>query len=395
MFLFISFLIGISAGASVLIGQAHGARNNARIKQITGTILTVSFLGGLVIGILTAIFAEQLLNLLGTPEDILQEATAFARVSFLSMPVMFVFFIASSVLRGVGDTVTPLLSLVVSTIIGAVLTPALIQGWVGLPQLGLVAAAVASLLAFLISVVVLGFYLRWIGHAMAPNRTLFGHLRPDPTILVQVLRLGVPTGIQMITGAVAGIVIIGLVNRFGSDATAAYGAVNQILSYVQFPAISIAIAASIFGAQAIGAGHTNQLGMVTRTALTMNLVLTGALVALVYIASKYMIGLFISDHEIVALSEQLLRIVTWATLLFGAGSVLAGIMRSSGTVLVPMLISIFVIVGIEVPVAIWLSEEMGLTGIWWGYVASFAAMLALQAAYFWFVWRKKTIVALV
>lgn len=394
MFLFISFLIGMSAGASVLIGQAHGARNNERIKAVTGTVLTVSLLGGVVIGVLAAFFARELLGLLGTPEDILVDATAFARISFLSMPVMFVFFIASSVLRGVGDTVTPLLSLVASTVISALLTPMLIQGWFGLPQLGLVSAAVASLVGFAASLVVLFFYLRWLDHPMAPDRALLAHLKPDGKILVQVLKLGVPTGIQMITGALAGIVIIGLVNSFGSDATAAYGAVNQILSYVQFPAISIAIAASIFGAQAIGAGQADRLGNVTLTALMMNFVLTGGLIVLVYIASEPMIALFISDPEIVALSEHLLRIVAWATLLFGAGSVIAGVMRSSGTVFVPMLISIFVIVGVEVPAAIWLSREMGLSGIWWGYVASFVAMLVLQAAYFWFIWRKKTIVAI-
>lgn len=395
MFLFISFLIGMSAGASVLIGQAYGAANSERIKAITGTVLTVVVLGSIVIGILSAIFTPELLSLLGTPADIFPDAVAFARVSFLSMPVMSVFFISSSLLRGVGDTTTPLASLVVSTIIGAVATPAFIQGWLGLPQLGIVSAAVASLIAFFASVIALALYLRRRKHPMAPDATLIPHLRPDPAILLLVLRLGVPTGIQMITGAVAGIVIIGLVNRFGSDATAAYGAVNQVLSYVQFPAISIAIAASIFGAQAIGAGQVGRLGEVTRVALIMNLLLTGTLVTIAYLGSEALIGLFISDPAIVALSEQLLRIVTWSTLLFGAGNVLAGVMRSSGTVLVPMLISIFVIVGVEVPVAIWLSGMIGITGIWWGYVASFAAMLALQAAYFWFVWRRKTIVALI
>lgn len=395
MFLFISFLIGMSAGASVLIGQAYGARNHERIKAITGTVLTVALSGGLVIGILSAVFTPNLLAMLGTPEDIFPDAVAFARVSFLSMPIMFLFFISSALLRGVGDTVTPLVSLVVSTAIGAVVTPALIQGWLGLPRLGVVAPAVASLVAFSMSVLALVLYLRWRRHAMAPDMTLIPHLRPDPAILKLVLRLGVPTGVQMVTGAVAGIVIIGLVNRFGSDATAAYGAVNQVLSYVQFPAISIAIAASIFGAQAIGADQADRLGQVTRVALVMNLLLTGSLVVLVYLGSEMLIGLFIADPEIVELSKRLLHIVTWATVLFGAGSVLAGVMRSSGTVLVPMLISIFVIVGVELPIAVWLSMQIGITGIWWGYVASFAALPVLQGAYFWFVWRSKRIVALI
>lgn len=395
MFLFISFLIGISAGASVLIGQAHGAGDRDKVRAVTGTTLTVALIGGVVIGLSACIFAPNLMRLLGTPADIFVDSVAFARISFLSMPIMFTFFIASSVLRGVGDTVTPLYSLIVSTIVSASLTPALITGWGPFPILGVVGPAVAGMIAFLISLVVLGFYLRIRRHPMAPNGALLQHLRPDFDILKTVLRLGVPTGIQMITGALAGIVIIGLVNQFGSDATAAYGAVNQVLSYVQFPAISIAIAASIFGAQKIGAGKADELRMVTRTALLMNLVLTGGLVLLVYIGSDLIIRLFITDPAIVALSEELLYIVTWSSILFGAGAVIAGIMRSSGTVIAPMVISIFAIVAIELPVAIFLSQRIGITGIWWGFAASFTAVLIMQFAYYWLVWRKREIKALV
>ena len=395
MFLFISFLIGISAGASVLIGQAHGARDHDKVQAVTGTTLTVALVGGVIIGTLASIFAGRLMSLLGTPADIYDDAVRFAQISFLSMPVMFTFFIASSVLRGVGDTVTPLYSLIVSTIISAALTPSLIMGWGPFPELGIVAPAVAGMIAFAVSLVALAFYLRITKHPMAPDAALARHLMPDMSILARVLRLGVPTGIQMITGALAGIVIIGLVNKFGSDATAAYGAVNQVLSYVQFPAISIAIAASIFGAQKIGAGKMDELRMVTRTALLMNLFLTGGLVLIVYLASDFIIRLFITDPDIIILSERLLHIVTWSSILFGAGAVIAGIMRASGTVIVPMLISIFAIVAIELPVAIFLSQRIGITGIWWGFVASFTAVLIMQFAYYWLVWRKREIKALV
>lgn len=395
LFLFISFLIGISSGASILIGQAHGARNPERVKAITGSVLTLAVLGGLVIGVAAAFHAEALLLLLGTPEDIFADALAFARISFLSMPVMFLFFISSSVLRGVGDSVTPLFSLLVSTCIGAAMTPVLILGRAGLPALGVTGPAVANLVAFSVSVTALGFYLRWRAHPMAPDRALVRHLRPDPAILRLVLRLGIPTAVQIVSAALAGVVIVGLVNRFGSDATAAYGTVNQVVSYVQFPALSVSIAASILGAQAIGAGRPQELGRVTRTGLMMNLLLTGSLVALVYLGSETVVGLFITDPEIVALSERLLHIVAWSSLLFGAGMVLAGVMRASGTVLMPMLISIFAIVGVELPVAIWLSARIGITGIWWGIVAGFAAMFLLQLAFYMLVWRRKPVVALV
>ncbi|MBA1993716.1 MATE family efflux transporter, partial [Escherichia coli] len=85
------------------------------------------------------------------------------------------------------------------------------------------------------------------------------HIRHHPGLSKIILRLGIPTGVQMITTSAAGLVIVGLVNRYGAEATAAYGAVNQVLNYIQFPALSIAIAASVFGAQAIGAGENDLL----------------------------------------------------------------------------------------------------------------------------------------
>ena len=105
----------------------------------------------------------------------------------------------------------------------------------------------------------------------------------------------------MVTTSVAGLVVVGLVNRFGAHATAAYGAVNQVLNYIQFPALSIAIAASIFGAQAIGMGKSDLLARVTRTALWMNIIITGTLVILAYLFSKYLMALFITDDSVVQL----------------------------------------------------------------------------------------------
>lgn len=395
LFLFIAFLIGLSAGATVLIGQAWGARNHERVKAVTGSVLTVALAGGLVIGILASINAHHLMRLLGTPDDIFADAVAYARVSFLSMPLAFLFFTASGLLRGVGDTVTPLYSLLLSTLVSAVMTPALILGWFGLPQLGIVSAAVAGFFGFAASLVLLFFYLRWRKHPMAPDRALLRHLRPDGAILRLVVRIGVPTGVQVVSGAIAGIVIVGMVNKFGSNATAAYGAVNQILSFVQFPAISVGIAASVFGAQYIGAGRMSELGRVTRTALMMNLLLTGTLILLAYLGADYVIGWFITQPDTVELAKTLLHIVLWSCLMFGASAVLSGIMRSSGEVMVPMLIQVLCIAAVELPVAFWLSARIGITGIWWGFVASFAAMMVLQFLWYQLVWRRRTITAMI
>ena len=231
---------------------------------------------------------------------------------------------------------------------GLIITPVLILGKFGLPRLGIIAPAIAASIGMLIALIFLYVYLNWKDHPLRPNWALMQHIRHQPELSRIILRLGVPTGIQMVTTSAAGLVIVGLVNRYGADATAAYGAVNQVLNYIQFPALSISIAASIFAAQAIGAGKSELLNKVTRTALGMNIAITGTLVALAYLFSKYLMALFITDPQVVALGQQLLFIVLWSILFFGASAIFASIMRASGTVSVPMMINIAAILLIEV-----------------------------------------------
>jgi len=397
LFFLLSFLIGLSSGSTVLIGQAWGARNIDKVKQVAGTTLVTAFAMGVVVAAVGVTWTDQILSVLGVPADIAPITAGYARIMLASMPGFFLFIVATSVLRGVGDTMTPLFSLILSLAVTALVTPALIQGWFGLPQLGVNAAAAASISGFVTVLVFLFVYLRARALPLAPDRKLLAAmLGPDFRLLGLILRLGVPAGLQMVVSSVSGIVVVGLVNRFGSDATAAYGALGQVMSYVQFPAMSIGIAASIFGAQAIGAGRVDQLGAITRTGLVMNLVVTGTLVLVAYLFSDRLIALFITDPAVIAMTETLLHVVLWSILAFGGSVVFSGVMRSSGTVLAPMALSLTCILGIELPGAIVLSQTgLGLTGIWVAMAASFTTMLVLQCSWYLLVWRKKTIVALV
>jgi putative MATE family efflux protein len=395
LFFFISLVIGVGAGASVLIGQAWGARELHKVKAIAGTAIALGLGIGVVIALFGGAFTGALLRTLGTPADVMPIALGYARTMMIAMPGLLVFILVTQLLRGVGDTVTPLWALAISTAVSCVLTPAFIRGWWGLPQLGVTSAAVASIASFLCALAFLGWYLRHRKHALAPDRELLGALRIDPKLLKLVVKIGLPTGIQMIVISVAEIALLSIVNGYGSSATAAYGAVNQVVNYVQFPALSIAITASILGAQAIGRGHADRLRAITRTGLKMNLVITGVLVLLGYLFSRHMMRLFITSEPVVDLAQGLLHIMLWSSLVFGCASVLSGVMRASGTVLVPTAISIFCIVGIEVPSALVLSHARGLDGVWIAYPITFTAMLVLQTLYYKLVWKKKKVVRMV
>jgi putative MATE family efflux protein len=388
-------VIGLASGASILVGQAWGAKNLKKIKEVTGTTLTVGFLMGLFVAVVGGFFARNLMELLGAPANIVDDAAAYGRIVLIGMPGFFIFLLITSMLRGVGDTITPLFTLIFSIGIGLVVTPALIQGWWGLPQIGLLSAAVAFIAGFVAVLIFLYIYLNARKSPMAPDAELLRNLKVDVKLLGLILKLGIPAGVSMVVSSISAIVIIGIVNRFGSDATAAYGAVNQVLSYVQFPAMSIGIASAIFAAQAIGARRFDEVENVTRTAAIINLVFTGALVLLAYIFSEAVVRLFITEPEVVRLTETLLHIVLWSCLLFGWGNIFSAVMRASGDVWIPMALSLAAIVLVEIPAALLLSQIFGLEGVWWGYCLSFAALLTFQATYYFGWWRKKEIVALV
>ena len=395
MFFFIAFTIGLGAGASVLIGQAWGAREREKARAVAGTTLTVGVLFALAVAVFGGAFTQPMLLLLGTPPDILPDATRYARIILIAMPGLFVFLLSTAMLRGVGDTVTPLYTLVISTLTGLIVTPALIRGWFGLPKMGVTSGAWATVVGFIIATLWLAFHLRRSKSPLAPDADFMRHLRIKPQLLKGVLKVGVPTGVQMIVVALAELALLSFVNGYGSAATAAYGAVNQVVAYVQFPAISIAITASILGAQAIGAGRVDRLGAITRTALQMNVVLTGTLVLLGYLLSRQLMGLFITSEPVIEVAQTLLHIMLWSCVLFGMAAALSGIMRASGSVLVPTAISIFCILLIELPTAWLMSRQIGLNGVWISYPVAFAAMLTLQAAYYRLVWRKKAIQRLI
>jgi putative MATE family efflux protein len=394
VFFMLAFFVGLSSGSTVLIGQAYGAHDRERLQAVAGMTLTLALGFGVVVGGLGWLFCPPLLHLIGTPADVFAAAVAYARITFASLPVLFAYLAYTTFVRGTGDSRTPFLALVVSTALILVLTPALILGWLGL-RLGIVSAPVANVIANALALAFLLAALARERNPLAFDRALAGHMRIEPRLLVTLLRIGIPTGLQLVMVSLAEVAVISLVNRFGSDATAAYGAVNQIASYVQFPAISIGIAASIFGSQSIGAGRFERLRAIAKAGVGLNWAIGAILIALVYAFDRAILGLFVTDAHVLDLAHTLLAITLWSYTIFGTSAVLSGLMRSSGTVLWPTALAILSIWGVEVPVAYALAPRLGLPGIWIAYPVAFLAGLTFQSAYYFGVWRRKRLTALI
>ncbi|MED4614546.1 MATE family efflux transporter [Priestia megaterium] len=394
-FLLVSFSIGIGSGSSILIGQAYGAQNEKRVKEIIGTTLTFTFLVGIVLAVLGSIFAPDILRIMGTPANIIDVTVHYARILFVAIPVLFLYFVYTTFMRGTGDSKTPFYFLVVSTVLNIIFLPILIFGWIGVPKLGVYGAAYATVFSTVLTFIIMIIYLRKKNHPLKFDSSI--SLKMDGTLLKLLMRLGIPASINMILVSLSEIAVITFVNGFGSDATAAYGAVNQVASYVQMPAISLGIAVSIFAAQSIGANKFERLKEVIRSGIMLNYVIGSVLILLIYLFSNQILALFLTSQYTLHIAEELLVITLWSYLIFGHAQIITATMRASGTVLWPTVFSIMAIWCVEVPVAYVLSQftSLEIKGIWIGYPAAFVVSLILQYSYYQFVWKKKKIERLV
>lgn len=389
--LLFSIVIGLSSGATVLIGQAWGSGDRGKVRAVAGTALGMMILAGFIVSIVGSLFAQKIIAMLGTPADIQADATIYARTMLAGMPIIFTLWLTTSMSRGVSDAVTPLLALSIATVASLVCTPAFIRGWFGVPSLGVASAPISAFVGAIIAMLWLARHWRRKNHPLAPDfRNLF-RMRISLHLAKAILRTGLPMAVQMLTMAVAEMVLLGLVNRHGANATAAYGAINQVMHWVQLPVMSLGITTSILTAHAIGAGRADRIGKILHTGLWLNVVTTGGFVIFAYAFANPIIGLFITDSEVVAAAIQLLHIVLWSLLAAGATSVLTGVMRGSGTVLNPTGLSILAILAVEIPLAYFMNAKIGLTGIWIAYATTFVTTLLFQTLYFRFSWRRHRI----
>ncbi|KIL15937.1 MATE family efflux transporter [Bacillus pumilus] len=396
-FLLVSFSIGIGSGSSILIGQAYGAKNEQRLKEIIGTTLSFTFLIGLSLAIIGGFFATDILNLMGTPANIVEESAAYARILFISMPILFLYFVYTTFLRGTGDSKTPFYFLMISTATNILILPILLFGWLGLPAFGLYGAAYASVISTIVTFIILQIYLYKTKHPLRIDASVRKHFLMKGDLLKTLLKLSIPSSINMILISLSEIAVISFVNDYGSQATAAYGVVNQVVSYVQMPAVSLGIAVSIFAAQFIGAGNINRLKDVIKIGLGLNFAIGGFIIIIVYLFAPQILSIFLTDSKTIDIAYSLVVITLWSYLIFGTAQIVAATMRASGTVLWPTIFSICSIWLVEVPVAYVLSHytTLGIKGIWIGYPAAFFVNLLLQYGYYQLVWKKKQIVALV
>jgi putative MATE family efflux protein len=339
MFLLTAFVFGFGMASTILIGQAWGRKDVDQARRVFGTAGGSFLIITIIVGIAGYFLSPAILKLLGTPGDAAPLALAYLRVIFLAMPALLLLTLAMMALRGAGDSLTPLLFMLVAVVLDSGLNPVFILGLGPAPKLGIAGSATATLIANYAALIgLIGYiYLKDL-----PLRLRGGELRYlwcDLTILKTIIAKGFPMGIQMIVISVSALALIGLVNHEGVDTTAAFGVALQLWTYVQMPAMALGAAVSAMVAQNIGAGLWDRVGRITRVGIVQALVITGALIVALTLADRTVLALFMgADSPALPIARHIHMVATWNFLLFGVMMVLFATVRANGAVWVPLIV---------------------------------------------------------
>jgi putative MATE family efflux protein len=390
MFLLMAFVFGFGMAATILIGQAFGRRDIDGARRVVGTAIGSFVPVAAAVAIFGWVFAPALLHLLAMPPPAMPLALAYLRVIFLAMPAILIIIVLMMGLRGSGDALTPLWFMIVAVALDAGLNPVFILGLGPAPRLGIAGSATATVIANYTGLIALLAYIYWRDLPLRLRGRELLYLKPDLAILRTIVKKGLPMGLQMIVISSSALATMGLVNREGVDTTAAFGVTMQLWTYIQMPAMALSAAASAMAAQNIGADKWERVSAITRNGIFYNLIITGLLVALLAIADRPALALFLGgDSAALPIARHIQLIGTWSFILFGVTMVLFGTVRANGAVLGPLVILAIGLYPVRLGFALAAYPSLGADALWLSFpVSSFANMAMAAAFYLHGGWRK-------
>ncbi len=386
IFMLISFMVGVAMGTTIIISQYFGAKDMKMVKRSIDTMYIFLFFAAIIVTILGITLSGPIFRLINLPEDVIPQAMIFFNVYLVGTVFFFGFHGISSVLRGLGDSKTPLYFLVISTVMNVIL----VWLFVAVFKWGVAGSAWATVIsqagAFFTGIIYLNRT-----HEIVKLNSL--KLVFDRAIFRKSLMIGLPTGLQQTFVSMGMLAITRIVNGFGTDAIAAYSAAGRLDSLAGLPAMNFGAALSTFVGQNLGANKPERV----KQGLKATFMMSGALALFtslfVIIFRQQLMGLFTNDAAVIALGAEYLVIVSSFYIFFSTMFVIGGVMRGAGDTIVPMFITLFALWAIRIPAAWIMSEYFGVDGIWWSIpVAWFIGMTLSYLYYLKGNWKKKVVV---
>ena len=386
LFMLISFVMGITMGSTIIIAQYFGAKDIRNVKRSIDTLYIFLFFMSIAVSVLGIVFSGAIFKLLDLPAEVLPEAKLYLNIYLSGSIFFFGYNGISAILRGLGDSKTPLYFLIISTIINILLDLLFIVVF----KWGIEGAAIATVIsqagAFLSGVIYLNrthpiINLSW-------RKMVF-----DKAIFKKSMSIGLPSGLQQTFVALGMMAILRVVNSFGTNTLAAYSAAGRIDSLASMPAMNFGAALSTFVGQNLGANKPERVKQGLISTFIMSSLLAVATTLAVILFKRNLMGLFTNDTEVIEIGATYLVIISSFYIFFSSMFVIGGVMRGAGDTLIPMFITLFSLWVIRIPLAYALSARMGVTGIWWA--IPIAWFLGAVLSYLYYLrgnWKNKVVV---
>ena len=331
--LLVGFFVGLASGESVIIAQLFGARRAQDVSRAVHTTIALALSSGALLTAVGLLCAGGILELMGTPQEVMAYALPYLNIYFLGMIPQLVYNIGSGVLRAVGDSRRPMLFLICAALTNIVLDILLVLGL----NLGVRGAAIATVLSQVVSAVLI---LVSLCHAQPVYRLHFRRIRFHGDMLARIVRIGLPAGLQSVMYSLSNMIIQASVNGFGTDVMAAWTAYGKIdgLYWMMISAFGVSI--TTFAGQNFGARRYDRMRRSVRVCLGMAAGVTVFMTALILAVGRPMLGMFTDDAHVVEMGMSIIRLIvpTWITYL--CIEILSGAMRGAGDSLMPTLMTL-------------------------------------------------------
>jgi putative MATE family efflux protein len=383
LFLLMAAVFGVVMATGIMVGQSVGARDLVQAKRVVGSSAVFIVVLSLATAILGALTAEPILRLMSTPAAAMPFAVSYLRIVFIATLPMFFYLYVAMTLRGAGDARTPFIFMFISVGLDIALNPLLIFGPGPFPALGIRGAALAMLISQTSTLLAMIVLLYRRKHFLIIHRDELHFLRLDLGIVKVLVTRGLPMGLQMLIVSSSMLTVLGLINGYGTDTAAAFGAAVQVWTYVQMPVFAVGAAVTAMAAQNIGAGRWERVTKATWAGVGINVAMTGVLVLIVSIFNRQALAIFLpAGSAALPIAEHANMIALWSFLLFGATIVLISTVRASGAVMGPLLVVFGSLWVARIPFAYALAPRWGEDAIWWSFPVGSVVGVVLGALYY-------------
>lgn len=336
--------IGISAGATIMAAQYYGARNRESLSHTVGNCITITALCCVALIVVMLPLIEPLLVLLKTPQSILADCTAYLQICVVGIGGLAYYNILSGIIRGMGDSVSALIYLLVATVINIVLD----IFFVAVLKMGVAGVALATVIAQVISSVCCVVKLA----RMRENFDLsLKHLKPIGSYMKTIVRLGLPAGLTQAIFSSAMIIVQSLTNSFGEQFIAANVVIMRVDGFAMMPNFSFGTALTTYAGQNIGAKKFDRVTQGAKQGTLMAVGCSSIITILILLFGKGLMHIFTDTQSLVELSYSLMKILAVGYIAMAVTQSLSGIMRGAGDTMTPMWISLITTVAVRVPVA--------------------------------------------